>query len=200
MARRSRNYVALLGLLLAACASDVAVRNPVPENPLVKPVDHDLGVYYSPQLRNYSCIVDKGYIAAEWTIELGAPSVEMFEKILRSKFRTVERLQGDPLTVAAGRKALVLELTSFDGCEASWPIIGTTRMSLAYRARFLRADGTLVADLTVRGSSGPADAGLGDEGVHLTSLTEAAMRRAAADFAVQTETSKKVGRWLEGTN
>ena len=101
---------------------------------------------------------------------------------------------------ATDRKALVIELESFEGCEASWPIIGTTFMSVAYRARFLGADGTVVEDLTARGRSGPGDTGYGAEGVHLTDLTEAAMRRAAADFVVQTETSEKVGQWLEATN
>ena len=194
--------VCLLSFVVAACGSNVEVQNPIPQRPLVEPVDHDIAVFYSPYLRTYSCIVDKGYIASAWSIKLGAPSVEMFNAILRSKFRTVEQLQENPLAGSApnAKKSLVLELVSFNGCEARWPIIGTTRISVAYRGRFLGADGSTVEDLTAQGNSGPGDASPGDEGMHLTSLTEAAMRKAAADYIVQVEESEKIDQWLEAAN
>jgi hypothetical protein len=195
-------HAGLLGLAVAACSNNVEVQNPISQPPLVKPVNRTVGIFYSPHLRIYSCIVDKGYIAAAWTIQVGAPSIAMFNKILRSKFQNVEQLRENPLTgsVPAGKESFLFELVSFDGCEASWPIIGTTRMSIAYRSRLLRADGSTVEDFTARGHAGPADAEPGLEGRHLTSLTEAAMRKAAADFIVQIEESEKIDQWLEGAN
>jgi hypothetical protein len=192
--------VGFLALAAAACEPASQVRNPVPTAPLVDQVDDAIAVYYPLALRSFTCVVDKGYIYEKWTIDLGDPSVAMFDNILRAKFRTVELLPANPLEGSApvSKKSLIIELVSFNGCEARWPVIGRTRMSVAYRARFLRTDGHVVEDITAHGESGPGDGGLAYVGKHLTDLTEAAMRRAAADLVVQMEESESVREWLTG--
>ena len=198
MALRRLILVSLSCLFVAACGSVVPLENPIGQPPLVEPLEASIGVYYTEHLRNYSCVVEKGYIAAKWPMELGAPSVAMFDTILGAFFEDIEILDVDPMTALPRSEDdfVILDLVAFDGCEARWPIIGTTAIEIVYGATFRSADGDVIEELTVRGRAGPGDVGLARIPRHLADLTEAAMRKAGADFVVKLDENTKLREWL----
>ena len=130
---------------------------------------------------------------------MGAPSVAMFDAILGALFEGIEILDLDPMTASphSNNDFVVLDLVAFDGCEARWPIIGTTAMEIVYGATFGSPDGDVIEELTARGRAGPGDVGLAGISRHLSDLTEAAMRKAGAEFVVKLDENTKIREWLD---
>ncbi len=171
----------------------------------MEPAPVSVGIYYSEDLRNHKCTGDKGYIAYSWTFALGPPSIEMFDILFTALFRDVETLDiGPGITTSRDQRDIIeLRLSEFNGCEASWPILGTTVIDIAYEAIVWSAEGEKVAQWKGQGRAGRGD-DLGSYGgsawepelSHLAALTSVAMRKAAADFIINFKNDPAVRAWL----
>ncbi len=183
----------LLSALVTGCGGAVPVVSPIDRPPLIEPLPVSVGIYYSEDLRNHKCTGDKGYIAYSWTFELGPPSIQMFDNLFTALFRDVETLDISPkiTTSRHPRDIIELRLSKFNGCQAKWPILGTTVIYIAYEAILWSAEGKKVAQWKGQGRAGRGD-DLGSYGGsawepelrHLAALTSVAMRKAAADFII----------------
>lgn len=190
--------LASLAILVASgCSETVFVEAPAVE-PVIEPLPVSVAVYYPDALRNHSCTGDNGYIAFSWTFALGPPSVELFDHLFEAMFENVETVDAGPENGrdGGGKDLIELQLAMFNGCEARWPIVGTTVVEIAYKAIVWSAEGTEIAQWEGRGRAGPGD-DLGQyaavsEVSYLAALTRVAMRRAAADFIVTFETEPSI--------
>lgn len=204
-----RTGLALLALLLSfiivGCGGTVSIE-PAIVRPVVDPAPVSVGIYYSEDLRDHKCTGDKGYIAYSWTFTLGPPSIEMFDVIFAALFRDVETRDTGPKITSPGdqRDIIELHLSEFTGCQASWPILGTTVIDIAYEAIVRSDEGEELARWKGRGRAGPGDdlggySGSGWEpglSSHLNALASVAMRKAAADFVVNFENDPAVRTWV----
>ena len=187
----------VLGLLLAGCSSTVSIQPNTP-SPVVEPVPVSVGVYYADALRNHTCTGGKGYIAFEWTVGMGPPSIAMFDRLFAAMFREAETVDTSPgATPAPGlRDVIEVRLTEFNGCDARWPIIGITTVRVAYEAILWSAQGRELTRWQGRGQAGPRDPLDGyrpsGEAAYLAALTSLAMRKAATDFVLNFEGNSKV--------
>lgn len=179
-----------LCLLLAGCGSNPSLEPRVPDL-VVDPAPVSVGVYYGDALRNHSCTGGKGYIAYEWTFEMGPPSIEMFDGLLADMFQDTETVTESPEDTLMQDKRDVVEIrmTSFNGCDASWPIIGTSTVAIGYEAILWSAQGQELTRWPGRGSAGPSDSSQDfitsfDETAHLAALASIAMRKATTDFVI----------------
>ncbi len=118
-----RLLAGLLALvLLSACSttSNVPLSSPLKQPPAVETLPGSIAILYAENLRHHRCIAGKGYIAASWTIELGPPSIGMFDRIFSALFENPVRLQADAASqIPANSKGVIeVSLLNFDGCEA----------------------------------------------------------------------------------
>jgi len=208
--RMHRSLAGLLTiLLLSACSatSIVPLGSPLRQPPAVEKLPGSLAILYAEDLRHHQCIAGKGYVAASWTIELGPPSIGMFDRIFSAFFENPVTLQPDADSRMSANSKGVIEvgLLQYDGCEVTGPI-GRQKITVAYQATLRARDNTVIAQWEGRGRAGPADnlEGYKDkvpfldvETRYLGAVTSLAMRRAAADFVINFERDQRLRAWLE---
>jgi|WetSurSiteA1Bulk_404760.scaffolds.fasta_scaffold18161_2 hypothetical protein len=197
--------VLMLAMALSACSTVVHIQSPVSQPPLVEKIPISVGVFYSENLRHYKCVVDKGYIAASWIIELGPASVEMFNLIFGALFEEVIVVDSVTSGFEKGLKSVIeVRLLGFNGCEASWPIFGAS-VKVAYEVILRGEDGIIIGGWQCRGEAvygdsreGCSDKGLGldPEGRYLGALTCVGMRRAVAEFIVNFQKDSQARAYL----
>lgn len=196
----------VVSLTTIACTSTVAVRSPLLQAPLVEMSSATVAIRYADALTSHRCVANRGYIAEAWTIELGPASIEMFNRVFASLFNETIPIGRAQMAAVAGERLPLIEvsLLSYDGCEARWPIVGTTTIAVVYEASLFGKDGARIAHWQGRGRAGADDVdwhddrGVGGwdiEGVHLAELTRIAMRKAVADFLVKYEKDPAVRAW-----
>ena len=195
-------FFLLASLLITVAPGCSGTGTPAVEPPILKPVIEpapvSVAVYYSENLRDHRCTGD-------WTFAMGPPSIEMFDVIFAALFGDVETRDTGPKITSPGdqRDIIELHLSEFTGCQASWPILGTTVIDIAYEAIVRSAEGEELARWNGRGRAGPGDDLEGYSGsawepelAHLNALTGVAMRKAAADFVVNFENDPAVRTWV----
>lgn len=189
--------LALVTLLSGGCSSNLFLEPNVP-TPVVETAPVSVGIYYDDALRNHKCTGGKGYIAYEWTVEMGPPSVAMFDGAFATLFQEVENVDARPGVTAARSPWDVIEmrLTEYNGCDARWPVFGTT-VIVAYEAILWSADGRELTRWHGRGQAGPyvpdgEPMESQGEAAYLAAVTSLAMRRAAADLVINFETNPVV--------
>jgi hypothetical protein len=201
--------IAMLAMLLPACSSMnlVPIRAPLSQPPLVEKLQIPVVVQYSEDLQNHTCLVDKGYILETWAIALGPPSIDMFNLIFSALFEKAMpiNLDSDAMASIRPRHIIELRLSMFDGCEASWPILGTS-VEIAYEATLHDVEGGIITRWEGRGKAGPGDtlenymranSTIGIETVYLSNVISLAMRNAAADFIINFDKDVKIRAWQE---
>lgn len=196
-----------LGMFVSACSSTVPVSSPLERPPLVEKIPVTVRILYADSLSHHQCTAGKGYISAAWSIALGSPSIEMFDGIFAALFDKPLTGDGSSQGAASNARAPLIEvrLLEYDGCEARWPIVGTTTVRITYEATLRDREGNLIARWQGRGKAMPADyasAVPGNEMVasiemqYLSTMTRLAMRRAAADFIINFEKEPGIRAWL----
>jgi hypothetical protein len=132
----------------------------------------------------------------------------MFDTLFMALFaKTVAMGRGQTSAIAGERLPLIeVGLLSYDGCQASWPIVGTTSVKVAYGATLFGKDGARVAHWQGRGRAGaedfdsqdvPGTGGWDIEGTYLADVTRLAMRKAAADFLINYDKDPALRAWLK---
>jgi hypothetical protein len=80
-------------VLSAGCQTDVVVETTTPE-PVVEALPLTVGVYYEPEFSSYT-YSEKGS-GADWKIDLGGSTINMFDRVLDKSFASVVRLDALP--------------------------------------------------------------------------------------------------------
>jgi hypothetical protein len=198
--------VVVLAILMSACAHKVPLKSPIPQKLAIEKEPISVAIFYSEGLRHHKCNVSKGYIADSWTIELGRPSMEMFNLVFDALFEKVVILDSKFNTQSSNELKSMIEvrLLDFNGCEARWPIIGTN-IEVAYEATLYGKEGVIVAKWQGRGRGLSSDSLesykekvplMEVETRYLGALTSIAMRRAAANFIFNFYTNSLIRTWL----
>ena len=198
--RQGKSAILVLSLLISACSYTVPLRSPLGQAPLVEQAPISIAIRYEEGLRNHKCTVSSD-IFANWLIELGPPSIEMFDLAFSALFNKVIPLgSGVKEQAAAGQYPIIeVRLLEFDGCEAHTQILRS--IEVAYEATLHDNDGTLIARWQGRGRAGMGafreKIDSGDLTGYLSAVTSLAMRRAAADFIINFEQDPSIMAWLQ---
>ena len=184
--------VVAIVLPVAACGGKQTIEQDLPV-PVVDPAPVAIGVYYPDSLRNHACTGGKGYIAYDWTFELGPPSIAMYDKLLDAMFERTRTVDARPGAGQAQGDEDVIEIrmTEFSGCDASWPVFGAS-VSIGYEVILWSPEGKEMTRWNARGAAGPFDIDPDErswmeEAEYLAALTSIAMRKAATDFVLNYE-------------
>jgi len=193
--------LALSAFSLAACHYVVPIRSPITQPPIASPIRGMIDVFYPAEFQTYHCKTGKGYIFDTFRFDLGAQSVTMFDSILEGVFEHIEHVDRDPDFAGRSRPhpAITLRLVQFTGCEAKWPIVGTTAIDIEYDANIYTRTGKAIAQITARGHADAFDIPTGasaDESQYLGRLTGAAMRKAAASFVADFQRREEIRETL----
>lgn len=89
----------LLAVAVTGCDQALTINTPFPE-PLVEPLPYDVGVYITPEFAGFTYREDVPN-DSDWTIDIGAANVALFERVLGRVFRSAARVpsrQADPAT------------------------------------------------------------------------------------------------------
>lgn len=176
--------LAVLVVLAAGCAATVAVEQSFPL-PLVEPLPLRMAIHYPESLAEYVYREDEA--ERDWTVQLGAANVRMFDSVFTSLFRESRRV--------TNLEAAAQELEQLDGIVS--PVVDAFEFSLPgqtadgrvgvwirYNVDVHAADGQLIIrwPVTAYGQSGVD--GLGEE-QSMERAIVLAMRDAAATIAVE---------------
>jgi hypothetical protein len=192
---------ALICGLVSSCAHTVRVEAPT-ANPVVEKTTIKVAVVYDEALRNHRCTVSKGYIADEWSIALGSASMATFTPIFLSMFEDVVILPaGAETPMDDSRYVIGLSLEEYTGCDAAWPIVGSS-VAITYSADVTHGSAKVLeawsgfGEATVQDIEDPeGSASLDVEGKYLARMTTLAIRKAAADFVWNFEEDERVRAW-----
>lgn len=193
---------ACLCILASSCARTVTVEPPR-VSPVVERVPLKMAAVYDEALRNYRCTASRGYIAEKWTVVLGPASVATFTPLFSAMFEDVVVVPaGGTPSMHDGRYVIRLSLAAYSGCDAPWPIAGSS-VDITYSADVVRGSEKVLSGWTGHGqataqdyaAAPPIGASLDVEGNYLKRLTMLAIRRAAADFLWKFEEDERVRAW-----
>lgn len=193
--------VTLFCILASGCAEEVRL-DALEVSPVVEKAPIKVAVIYDRALRNHHCSASKGYIAEEWIIALGPPSMEAFTPIFSSMFEDVVILNaGEERQVKDDRYIIRLSLQEYTGCDVSWPIIGGS-VEIAYSAEVMYRSEKVLGGWTGHGQAtaqdyyaAPGKSSLGIEGHYLARTTQIAIRNAVGDFLWKFEEDERVLAW-----
>ena len=190
-----------IAFLVCGCEHSVPVASPIQQPPAAPSAPKTVGIFYADDLAHYRCETGKGYIFDRYVFELGPQSIAMFDTIFSGLFQKIDHLAKEPADGGeGGRDTITIHLVGFDGCEASWPILGTTTIHVAYEGVFRSKAGDIAR---VRGA-GQADSydiesnEMTDAALYLGGLLQIAMRRAAAQFVLEFEQRPELQDWRSG--
>jgi len=194
--------VAFLCMLASGCVEEVRLEE-LDVSPVVEKAPLKVAVIYDQTLRNHHCSACKGYIAAEWMIALGPPSIKAFTPIFSSMFDDVVILNtGEERQVGEDRYIIRLSLQDYTGCDVSWPIVGSS-VEVAYSADVTRRSEKVLSNWTGQGQAtaqdyyaSPGKGSLDIEGQYLARTTEIAVRKAVGDFLWKFEEDERVRAWV----
>lgn len=181
----------LLAFPLAGCQHVVPIKSPIMQPPLASPIHGTINVFYPEELRSYRCETGNGYLFDNFQLELGTQSVTMFDLVLEGLFEHVNHIGYDPIFGGTIEKYpfIKFHLIRFTGCQAAWPIIGTTAIEIEYMASIYTQSGKVIAQIKAGGHADKFDLLVTDketkyfdEASYLASLTRVAMRKAVANF------------------
>jgi hypothetical protein len=191
--------VPVMALLLSGCASRVervAVDTGFP-SPVVEPLPLRMGLHLPDELRNFRH-EETIPSHSNWTFELGAANVSLFEPLVGAMFTDVVLTDSrTPGTGQAGTLHGVLE-PHLERFEFDMPRGRDTRFAevwLQYRVHLYSPDGQLLADWPVTGYGKSRASGTMPRGA-LKDAAVRAMRDAGANLSIRFGAEPAVADWL----
>jgi hypothetical protein len=195
--------VSILCLLQLGCSYRIVPDAPIQRPPLVQAVPLTVGVYYSQDLEKYECETGKGYIFEKFAFGLGPASIKLYDLVFSGLFARTFRVYDYRPSMPDKQEADVVELTitGFTGCEARWPIIGVTYVTITYRAILRAPSGKQIAEWIGTGAAAPSEGGNRTQAIterkYLEAQTAIAMRKAAANFVTEFQQNPDIKAWIE---
>ncbi len=188
---------AIAGLGLAGCgAIQVKPALAIPRA-LIKPIDMEVGVFYSPEYRAFEHRETRW--GSDWKIALGAEHVRMTDNLLSQAFAKTTRLEKFPTEGAVAPVKAIIEprieqysfITPRDTGSEFYAV------TIKYRLNLDSPSGALIDSFQFTGYGTAASGGMSSE-KPLLAATVTAMRDAAAKFLVQFPEQASVKRLALG--
>jgi hypothetical protein len=146
------SFLLLVFLIIFGCTHAIPLKGTMETIPVTERVPLELGIYYSPDFRNYKHVGSRG--GDKWDFPLGNTSVVLFDRVFSGMFasaRSVDSLP--PFSAPQGKLDAVLEpkIESFD---FALPFLktGAYTAEITYRFTLYSLSGDQIASWTVRGS------------------------------------------------
>jgi hypothetical protein len=184
--------IALALLAGTGCSGSVTVPERFPI-PLVDPLPVRVAVHYSPTLTQF---VFKEDAAAErdWTIQLGAANVQMFEALFHGMFAVTQRVSSvhDAATEMPQVEAIIDPVVdTFEFSSPSQSATDQFAVWIRYNLDVYRPDGQLILRWPVAAYGQSGTGGMSDE-QSMERATVLALRDAAATIAVNFAKQPKI--------
>jgi hypothetical protein len=196
--------VAALYSLATACTETVRPESQ-PLTPVVGQAPLHVAIVYDEALVRHRCVASRGYLADEWVIEIGSPSTAMFNAAFSAMFEKVLFIPEAKVSSITSEWYIVrVSLENYTGCDASWPIVGST-VEVGYVAEVIHQSEKVLTGWTGRARvsaedyqsspPNPSSRSFDVEGNYLARTTEIAIRRALADFVANFEEDPRIIAW-----
>lgn len=187
----------LLLLILTGCAARTITLDGTYPSPLVLKVPLTVGVYYPPELREFSYTeINDDSGKDQYIIQTGASQVKLFDTILPAMFERVVLLDA-PTTSQSGIDAVfVPNIEEFQLGLPEKTRLNVFEVWLKYNMRLTQPDGEYIADwvMTAYGKSPTENFQSVDAGVQNAALV--AMRDLAASFTLGFAEIPDIRDWL----
>ena len=192
--RFMRVAAAAVGVLLGGCLPPITLKPTVDHLPSVAQVPVSVGVYYSPEFRNYEYAWQPYEIIKPELYSIGPASVTLFQQLLPKLFKEVVQVDSRPPLAAEGRELAGVIEPSIEKVH-----LRHVRMNLGakvtYRFTVYAPDGERLASWTVTGEGhkmSPSYRGNNDPAVEL------AIEDAATKFMTSLDEVPEAKRWARG--
>jgi len=155
-----------------------------------------VGVYYSPQFRDYEQARWKWF--HRWIVPVGNASVTLFDKAFPMLFDDVVPVEGIPTPAKRSDKVVTIIEPSIEEFDFDLPLaLGDYTADITYRITLRNSDGTGFASWTVEGH-GKQGVGLGylTHATPIGQVTDAAMEEAMRKFVEGFREVPEVRAWL----
>lgn len=189
----------LLMLVLAGCGgANVVVESDFPE-PLVEPLPLHMGVYYSPEFRQYNHKEQKDEKSPEHHITTGPTQVKLFKRLFNNFFAATTELTSLP---TAEKPAAVAAVIVPEVEELQFTVPRDTRSEvfevwLKYKINLYSPTGELIMDWPVSAYGKTPVAFMKSRDEALEQAAIVALRDAGAHFTISFTRLPKLQRWLD---
>lgn len=153
---RADRLAVLLALFAAAalasgCAHAIPLTPTMSRPPTVRQVPLAVGVFYSPEFRNYTHSGWRG--GDRWDFPLGEASVKLFDQAFPIMFESLVPVSSRPPLAPDGRKLAAVIEPKIEGFDFNLPFIktGTYSAEITYRFTLHSMEGEPFASWTVKG-------------------------------------------------
>lgn len=189
----------LLGtfLVVLGCTHSIPMKGVLGTPPAVERIPLKVGVYYSPEFRNYKHEGSRG--GDRWDFPLGSASVSLFDRVFPETFISTMTVESRP--PLSGIKLDAVIEPKIEGFDFGIPFLktGTYTAEITYRFTLYSLKGDPVASWTVRGS-GAKRGQIGFEFARWPGeAADLAMQDAATKFMNGFSDVTEVQRWIKET-
>jgi len=193
-----RLLLLMVAVVLSGCTfNHVSELRPSLDNSTVKEkLPLVVGVYYSPQFRDYEQARLK--MVHRWIVPVGKASVTLFDKAFSILFDGVVLVEGIPTPAKRNDKVAAVIEPSIEEFDFELPLaLGDYTADVTYRITLRNSDGTGFASWTVEGH-GRQGVGLGylTHATPIGQVTDAAMQEAMRKFVDGFREVPEVRAWL----
>jgi hypothetical protein len=146
------SWLLVVFLVALGCTHAIPMKGTMEAPPTTARVPLRLGVYYSPDFRNYRYVGSRG--GDRWDFPLGNSSTRLFDRVFADMFTSVQSLDSrPPLSGSQGKLDAVLEpkIESFD-FAIPYLKTGAYTAEITYHFTLCALNGEPLASWTVRGA------------------------------------------------
>lgn len=187
-----------MALLLSNCGVKAIVIDGDYPTPAVSQIDINLGVYYSPEFRQFAFIEYTEEGEEQYNISSGETHVDLFDSILPSMFssvQTVNSLEGEELR---GLDAVfVPNIEEFQLALPQKTRLGSYEVWIKYNMRLLAPNGDYIADWILTSYGRTPDASFQSVEAGVNDATVGALRDLASSFSLGFSSVPDIKEWLE---
>ena len=146
------SFLLLVFLVIFGCTHAIPMKGTMETIPQTERVPLKLGIYYSPDFRNYKYVGSRG--GDKWEFPLGNTSISLFDRVFSDMFTSARNVDSlPPFSGPQAKLDAVLEpkIESFD---FALPFLktGDYTAEITYRFTLYSLSGDQIASWTVRGS------------------------------------------------
>jgi hypothetical protein len=146
------SFLLLVFLIIFGCTHAIPMKGTMETTPTTERVPLKLGVYYSPDFRNYKYVGSRG--GDGWEFPLGNTSVSLFDRVFSDMFTSARSVDSLPPFSAPQPKLDAVLEPKIESFDFALPFLktGAYTAEITYRFTLYSLRGDQIASWTVRGS------------------------------------------------
>lgn len=187
-----------IALLLSTCGVQSIIIDGAFPTPAVSPVDINLGVYYSPEFREFAFIEYSEEGKEEYNISSGGTHMNLFNSLLSGMFSSVtilSDLEGSQLNAIDA--IFIPNIEEFQLALPQKTRLGSYEVWIKYNMRLLAPNGGYIADWILTSYGRAPDESFQSVESGVNDATVGALRDLASSFSLGFSSVPEVKEWLE---